>query len=172
LTGGHSAVGNAEIKSQIWALNPNQAVPATTPLVDLIEASLRRIRFLVFLMALFATATMLLSSLGIYAAVAHWLSTSRKEIAVCIALGATYSAIRASVLTRIMAVTALAFAFGSGLALAVRNAVEGFLYGVQPQFGTALIWSTLLLGVTALLSSYVPALRSNFIHPAELLRSE
>jgi putative ABC transport system permease protein len=167
-----SAVGNAELKSQIWALNANQAVPTTTRLVDLIDASLRRIRYIAFLMTLFATATMLLSSLGIYAAVAHWLSTSQKEIAVCIALGASYSEIRGSILTRIMAVTGVAFAIGSVAALAASNSIRAFLYGVQPQFGAAFVWAASLLGATALLSSYMPALRSRFVDPAELLRSE
>lgn len=168
----NSTVGNAEIKSQIWALNANQAVPTTTRLVDLIDASLRRIRYMAFLMALFATATMLLSALGIYAAVAHWLSTSQKEIAVCIALGASYSGIRGSILARIMAVTGVAFAIGSIAALAASNSIRAFLYGVQPQFGAAFVWAASLLGATALLSSYVPAVRSRFVDPAELLRGE
>ncbi len=162
----------AEIKSQIWTVNPNQTVPMPTRLADLIDSSLRRIRYMAFLMTLFAATTMLLSAMGIYAAVAHWLSTSQREIALCIALGAPYSEIRSHILKRVIAITGLALAIGLIVAVAASNTMKAFFYGVQPQPGLAFVFATLLLGGTALLSSYIPALRSKFIDPAELLRGE
>jgi ABC-type antimicrobial peptide transport system permease subunit len=113
-----------------------------------------------------------LSALGIYAAVAQWLSTSQREIAVHLALGATYTHIRSSVLARIMTVTGTALLIGMAGALAARNTIQAFLYGVQPQLSTVLLFAVLLLGAVAFSSSYIPALRSKFIDPAELLRHE
>jgi ABC-type antimicrobial peptide transport system permease subunit len=137
-----------------------------------VDVSLRRIRYIAFLVTLFAGVTMGLSALGIYAAVAQWLSTSQREIAVHLALGATYTHIRSSVLARIMTVTGTALLIGMAGALAARNTIQAFLYGVQPQLSTVLLFAVLLLGAVAFSSSYIPALRSKFIDPAELLRHE
>ncbi len=165
-------IGNTDVKSRVWAVSANQAVQKTVQLVDLIDASLRRIRYLAFLMTLFAGVTMALSALGIYAAVAQWVSVSQREIALRLALGATYSQIRNSILTRIMAITGMALAIGLVAALAARNMIQSFLYGVQPQMSTVLLLAALLLAAVAFWASYIPALRSKFIAPAELLRSE
>jgi predicted permease len=165
-------ITNADIKSRVWVLNANQAVGKTSQLADLVDVSLRRIRYIAFLVTLFAGVTMGLSALGIYAAVAQWLSTSQREIAVHLALGATYTHIRSSVLARIMTVTGTALLIGMAGALAARNTIQAFLYGVQPQLSTVLLFAVLLLGAVAFSSSYIPALRSKFIDPAELLRHE
>jgi putative ABC transport system permease protein len=163
---------SSELKSRIWAVNANQTVEETTQLNDVIEASFRRIRYMAFLMTLFAGVTMLLSALGIYASVAQWVSTSQREIALHLALGATYTRIRSSILTRIMTITGMGLAIGAAAALGARTTMKSLLYGVQPQVSAILTVAVLLLGMVAFFSSYIPALRSRFIDPAELLRSE
>jgi putative ABC transport system permease protein len=165
-------ITNEEIKARVWAVNANQAVGKTVSLVTLIDASLRRIRYAAFLMTLFAGITIVLSALGIYAVVMQWVSTSQKEIALHLALGATYSQIRKSVLTRIMFITGMSLATGLVGALAARNTMKTLLYGVQPEMGSIWALATLLLGTVALLASYIPALRSKFVDPATLLRNE
>jgi ABC-type antimicrobial peptide transport system permease subunit len=165
-------ISNAELKARIWTLNANQAVGKTAQLISLIDASLRRIRYLAFLMALFAGITMVLSALGIYAVVAQWLSASQQEIALHLALGATYTHIRSSILARVMAITGTALLIGLAGAFAARNTIQAFLYGVQPQLGAVLLFAVVLLGMAAFIASYIPALRCKFIDPAELLRNE
>jgi putative ABC transport system permease protein len=165
-------VGNAQIKSSIWALNANQPVQLTVRLVDLIDAGLRRIRYLAMLMTLFAAVTITLSAVGIYAAVVQWLSASQREIAVHLALGATYFQIRNAILKRVMVVTGTALALGLLGSLAASNTLQAMLYGVQPRWGAVLVLTVLLLATVSLLASYIPALRSRFIDPATLLRSE
>jgi ABC-type antimicrobial peptide transport system permease subunit len=100
------------------------------------------------------------------------LSSSQREMALRLALGATYSQIRSSLITRIMAITGTALGIGLIAALAGKNTMKAFLYGVQPQLSNVVVWSALLLGIVALISSYIPALLSRFINPAELLRCE
>src|SRR6185437_5057824 len=130
------------------------------------------IRYIAFLMTLFAGVTMVLSALGIYAAVTQWVSSSQRQIALHLALGATYAHIRSSILTKIMTITGTALFIGLAATLAAKNTIQALLYGVQPQMSTVIVFATLLLGSVALLSSYIPALRSKFIDPAKLLRSE
>lgn len=165
-------VENATIKARIWQLNANQAVQPTEQLSRMIDASLRRIRYMAFLMTLYAGVTMLLSGMGIYAAVAQWVSSSKKEIALYMALGATYFRVRNAIVERILLVTSVSLLLGTLTALATGGALQSLLYGVKPPFAAALLPATGVLAGVAFLSSYVPALRSRFINPAELLRSE
>ncbi|HWF03203.1 MAG TPA: ABC transporter permease [Candidatus Angelobacter sp.] len=163
---------NGEIQSRIWSLNANQAVGETTELTSLIDLSLRRIRFLALLMTLFSAITMLLSALGIYATVMQWLSTAQQEIALRLAFGATHSQIHNSVVMRVMLTTGVALGIGLLASLGISTSLKSLLYGVQPELGAVWISAALLLGIVAFVSCYMPALRSKFVSPLQLLRSE
>jgi putative ABC transport system permease protein len=167
-----AAVTPLDIKARIWSINANQVVEETEKLADLIDASLRGIRYMAFLMTLFAVITMFLSGVGIYATVAQWLSTSQKEIALHLVLGATYHQIRRTILARIIALTVTALAIGIFVAFAGSIVLKSLLYGAAPRLDAVLPLAVSLVGAIALLCGYAPTLRSKFIAPAELLRSE
>jgi hypothetical protein len=80
--------------------------------------------------------------------------------------------IRTSILTRVMTMTGTALLIGMAGAFAARNTIQAVLYGVQPQLSAILLFAVFLLGGVAFTASYIPALRSKFIDPAELLRNE
>jgi putative ABC transport system permease protein len=61
-------------------------------------------------------------------------------------------------------------AIGLAAALGLGRFVQSLLYGVVPNDSVAITITVLILGLTALLASYVPARRSTQIDPSVTLR--
>jgi ABC-type antimicrobial peptide transport system permease subunit len=61
---------------------------------------------------------------------------------------------------------------GAGVAAAATRGLTSMLYGVSPGDPITLVAIAMLVGVTALLASYVPARRALRIDPVEALRAE
>jgi putative ABC transport system permease protein len=68
--------------------------------------------------------------------------------------------------------TALAIAVGLLLSLAIGRVLSQILYGVSPNDPFALIISSLMLTVAALLACFLPARRATWINPITALRTE
>ena len=68
--------------------------------------------------------------------------------------------------------TALAIAVGLLLSLAIGRVLSQILYGVSPNDPFALIISSLMLTVAALLACFLPARRATCIDPVQALRAE
>ena len=68
--------------------------------------------------------------------------------------------------------TALAIAVGLLFSLAIGRVLSQILYGVSPNDPFALIISSLMLTVAALLACFLPARRATWINPITALRTE
>jgi ABC-type antimicrobial peptide transport system permease subunit len=68
--------------------------------------------------------------------------------------------------------TALAIAVGLLLSLGIGRVLSQILYGVSPSDPFALIISSLMLAVAALLACFLPARRATYVNPITALRTE
>jgi ABC-type antimicrobial peptide transport system permease subunit len=94
------------------------------------------------------------------------------EIGLRLAVGATPAQIRRMVLARGIRLTAIGLVLGTALAWAGVSSIEGLLFGVSAADPVTIAAVCLLLFVTALLASWIPARRASTIDPAFTLRSE
>jgi len=120
----------------------------------------------------FATLALLLGVVGLYGVIAYSVSQRTREIGVRMALGAQ----RSSVYQLILKEAGLLTVFGvvAGLACAVGAAafMGKLLFGVRSWDIPTLASVALLLGVSALVASFIPARRAASVNPVEALRSE
>jgi putative ABC transport system permease protein len=68
--------------------------------------------------------------------------------------------------------TALAIAVGLLLSLAIGRVLSQILYRVSPSDPFALVISSLMLTVAALLACFLPARRATYVNPITALRTE
>jgi len=68
--------------------------------------------------------------------------------------------------------TALAIAVGLLLSLGIGRVISQILYGVSPSDPFALIISSLMLAIAALLACFLPARRATYVNPITALRTE
>lgn len=67
---------------------------------------------------------------------------------------------------------ALGIVFGGAAAFAATRSLANLLYGVGPADPLTFVTIALLVGLTAVVASYVPARRALRIDPAETLRAD
>jgi macrolide transport system ATP-binding/permease protein len=120
----------------------------------------------------FAAIALVLSIVGLYGVVAYSVGRRSREIGVRMALGAQ----RASVYRLILGEATRLVGIGTGLgiigAVTAAMLMRHLLFGVQWWDPPTLVATTLVLAISALAASYIPARRAASVNPIEVLRSE
>ena len=120
----------------------------------------------------FAVSALLLGVIGLYGVIAYSVSQRTREIGVRMALGAQRGAVYRLILGQAGSVAAVGIVVGLGCSIPAARLLRGLLFGVQSWDVPTLIGVAVVLGICALLASYLPALRAASVDPVEALRAE
>jgi predicted permease len=120
----------------------------------------------------FAALAALLGVVGLYGVVAYSVGQRTREIGVRMALGAQRGTIYGLVLKEAARLTALGVAAGLLCSVTVLSLMGKLLFRVKAWDAPTLLGVSLLLGVAALVASYLPAHRAASVNPVEALRAE
>jgi putative ABC transport system permease protein len=115
---------------------------------------------------------LLLSTIGLYGVIAYAVSQRTREIGIRVALGAEPNAIIALVAGAGLRLTPVGMLIGAAVAAATTRGLTSMLYGVSPGDPITFVAIAVLVGIVALVASYVPARRAMRIDPVEALRAE
>jgi predicted permease len=129
-------------------------------------------RFSTWLVGGFAAMALVLGVVGLYGVVAYSVSQRTREIGVRMALGAQRSTVYGMVLRQAGWLTAVGV--GAGLVCSVGTSLlmRKLLFGVAAWDAMTLAGVAVVLGVAAMLASFVPARRAAMVNPTEALRAE
>ena len=155
-------------------IDPNLPVLIITPWVDLMErsVSLWIIRLGATLFGAFGAIALFLAVVGVYGVKAYVVACRTREIGIRIALGAHRKDVFALIMRQGAIQTALAVGVGLLLSLGAGRVLSQILYQVSPSDPLALICSSFLLSVAALLACFLPARRAMRVNPITALRME
>lgn len=169
--------GNAPAESLIPAarrivaeLRPD-VPPRFRTIETVVSQSVADRRFVLLLVGVFGGAAMLLATLGVYSVIAYVVTQRRQEIGVRVALGAQSSDVLRMVLRQGFTLAFFGIAIGTILALFVGRLLSGFLFGVTPNDPIAFGAVIAVLGLVALVATFVPALRATRVDPMTALRT-
>jgi len=161
-----------DVKSRIAAIDPEIRLSRTSSMDQLISSSLKRPRFNLLLLGMFAITALLLACVGIYGVTSYLVEQQTKEIGIRTALGARRSQIFALVIGRSVRLSVIGIAIGLVASFVLMRFLSDLLYGVAVidpiTFGSI---SILLLGVAAL-ACFIPARRATKVDPLVALRYE
>ena len=115
---------------------------------------------------------LVLSVVGLYGVIAYSVSQRTREIGVRMALGAARSSVSGLILKEAARLIALGLAVG--LVCSVGAAILGkkLLFGTQAWDVGTLACVALVLGVSAMMASWLPAHRAASVNPVDALRAE
>jgi macrolide transport system ATP-binding/permease protein len=120
----------------------------------------------------FASLALLLGVVGLYGVVAYSVSQRTREIGVRMALGAQTGSVYQLILNEAGRLTVVGIVIGLVCSVAAATLMRGLLFGVRTWDVPTLAAVAAVLGISALLASYIPARRAASVNPVEALRSE
>jgi predicted permease len=160
------------VREQIRALDAKLPIADVKTFRDQLDLSLFPSRVAAWTLGGFGVLALLLAAIGIYGVVSYSVAQRTREIGVRMALGAKRKDVLRLVLGQGLFVIAFGLAVGLLLALAATRLIAGFLYGVGATDLLTFVSVPLLLGVVALVASYLPARRATKVDPLVALRYE
>ena len=160
------------IRAEVDAAHIGRTPLDIRPMSGYVSDSIGDTRFIMFVLAAFAGASVLLAVVGLYGTLAYLTAQRTREFGIRIALGSSVGAIIAIVVRESLLLTAVGTALGLIGVAAVTKAIREMLYGVQPLDSMTLAGVVGLAGIVALGAASVPAWRATRIDPQTSLRSE
>jgi predicted permease len=143
---------------------------------EVVTRSTSRERFNMLLMSVFGASALLLSAIGIYGLMAYSVEQRTQEIGIRLALGAEVGQVRGMIVKQGVVLAAIGIVVGllvvGSLWGVASRFVSPFLYGITAWDPVTFVSAPLVLGLVALLATWIPALRASRVDPVNALRGE
>jgi ABC-type antimicrobial peptide transport system permease subunit len=155
----------SEVRSVVASMDPELAVYRVAAMTDVVGRGASRERFALVVIAAFAAVSLTLAAIGLYGVLAYAVRQRTREIAIRIALGATTAQIRRMVLRQ------ASFVLGAGLvpgivgALMLGRWLRSLAFGISPSDPGILLTAVVLLTITGVLATWLPARRASRVAP-------
>jgi predicted permease len=160
------------IAAAVHSVDPEIALARLRTLDQVKDESLGEDRYTMVLFASFAVVALLLAAVGIYGLMAFAVAQRTNEIGLRLALGASRTNVIWLILKQASVLAAVGLGFGLAGSVLVGRTMRSTLYGVGAMDASVIVSVGIVLFVTALLASYLPARRAARIDPMKALRTD
>jgi predicted permease len=171
-TAGSMMVIGEAIGRTVRALDPQLPAVRPVPLETDMQLALLPAKLGAALLGAFGSLALLLATVGIYGVASFAVARRTREIGIRTALGAQRSDVLRLVVGESMRRVAIGLAAGLLGALGLSRVLASQLYGVSPVDPLTFTATPLILGVVALVASWVPARRAARVDPLVALRGD
>jgi putative ABC transport system permease protein len=169
-TDGDPAALAPSVRRAIHALAPLDPIYDLRPMTARVASSTAQARFSALLLGLFAAVSLALAVTGVYGVMSFAVAQRTREIGIRMALGADRSNVLALVVRDGAVLAAAGIALGLGGALALTRLLRKMLFEVTPSDPTTFIIIVAVVGLAAMVASWVPARRAARLDPVRALR--
>jgi putative ABC transport system permease protein len=171
-TRGDPAAMGPQLRSEIRAIDPDQALYDLMPVSDAVARTVWMPGFFSSLMRVFAIIAAAIAAVGIYGVTAYSVSRRTQELGVRMALGAERRAITRMVILQSMTVVAIGIVIGLVLAVGQGMALESILYEISGTDPATFATVVALILIVSLVAAWLPARRATGLDPVRALRNE
>jgi putative ABC transport system permease protein len=166
-----SSLANA-FRREVAAIDPDLPVREMRTLDEDLALSRWPLRVFGSMFTIFAAASLLLATVGLYAVVAYGVSQRRQEIGIRMALGASAGSILRMVVASGIRQTALGLSLGMLASFGITRVLNVILVGVSPTDPVTFGLVGGILVASAIFGCAVPARRATRVDAAVALRQE
>ena len=160
------------VRQVVRELDPSLPFSSVATEEELVARSLQRPRSLSMLVGGFATVALLLSIVGVYGVMAHYVQQHSKDIGIRLALGGSPADVLRLVVGQGMRIVSSGVGVGLLTALILTRLMSSLLFGIGAADAFTFVAVTILLLAVALVACSVPARRAIAVQPAAVLRNE
>ena len=164
-----AALGPA-LRGALRADDPELPVWDIQTLPQRVGTSVASRRFTTGVIAGFGAMALLLAAVGVYGVTAYGVGRRQREFAIRLALGARPERIRGQVLRESLRVAGIGVLAGLPAALLLGRLIGSLLYDVSPTDPAVFGVTVLVLAVTTVVATWLPAQRTTTVDPVEALR--
>jgi predicted permease len=161
-----------EIQRAISAIDPDVPIAESTSLGASLDYQFASVRAARTMLVVFGAVTLVLSAIGLYAALAYAVGQRTREIAVRMALGASRADVGRLVFNHGGVIVGIGLGGGLVACVGAGPYLAHLLYGVSPRDPYALMAGPTVLAVVVLLAMWLPARRAMSLNPTATLRAE
>jgi putative ABC transport system permease protein len=171
-TGGDPAALGPAVRRAVAELDNSLAIEWMRTMNTVRAESLARERFLTTLLLLFASVGLALAVVGVYGVMAQMAKRRVREMGIRLALGAQANDVRWLVVRNGLRLVAIGLVVGVTGALVSTKTMQTLLFGVASKDPLTFVAVPLVLVLTALVATWMPATAASKADPATTLRSE
>ena len=161
-----------QVRQAIREVDPNQPPTDIRSMTERVDNHLSQRRFYTTVIGLFAVAALFLAAAGIYGTVSYYVARKNRDLGIRMALGANGTGIVGLVVGRGVRLALVGVGIGLVGAWLSGRFLESLVYGVGTSDLGILAVGCMVLAITAVLASAVPALRAIRVPPVLALKSE
>jgi putative ABC transport system permease protein len=158
------------LRAELAALNSAMPIEDATTLDSRLSESLRTRRFQLAMLVAFALAALVLAAIGVYGVISHATAERTHEIGVRVALGAQARSIIGAVMRGGLTMVGVGVVLGAIAAAAAGRALSAMLFDTTAHDAATYVLVAMVILVTSVIATAVPALRAVRVEPTEALR--
>jgi macrolide transport system ATP-binding/permease protein len=174
-TSGDPAALVAELRNAIRGIDPSLPLYDARTMSEHMQVAVFAQRMAANLLGAMGVLALLLAAIGLYGVMAYAVSRRTQEMGIRLALGASPASLLRMIVGQGMKLTTVGLGIGLTIALAAFGsigAVRSLLPGISPLDPITFIAVPIVLGLIALLASWIPGRRAGKVDPLVALRYE
>jgi len=161
-----------EVQQAVWSVNPNLPLARVRTLAQIYEESMAHTSFVLVILGIAASVTLLLGVVGIYGVIAYIVSQRRREIGIRMALGARSGTVQRMFIGRGVALAGIGLVVGLASASLLMRLLRSLLFGVSPFDPLTYAAVISSLAIVALVATWLPARQATRVDPMSALRAD
>jgi predicted permease len=155
-----------------FTVDPQQPLFDIQSMEARISGAIAQRRLIMLLIACFALLAVILSAVGVYGVFAYSVTQRRHELGIRLALGASRDGVLQLIVIQAARLILIGSFFGVGTSLMLSRLLSSLLVGVTPHDALTLVSAWLLVTITALVASSIPAAAAARTDLLSVLHSE
>jgi len=161
-----------QVRQLVHGVEPKRAVFGVKLLDTIVDEALEQPRLNTRFVVMFASAAMLLASVGLYSLISLIVTARTREIGVRIALGANRMQVMGLIFSGASQLLIAGIVAGLALTFGAERLIKSVLFGISPLDAWTLAAAVAVLAAVSMLATFIPARRAAAIDPLEAMRIE
>jgi ABC-type antimicrobial peptide transport system permease subunit len=158
------------VRQQVFEIDKEQPIGRPVTIEEILGNDFIQPRFNVALFSTLAVLALALATAGIYSVISYHVARRTQEIGIRVSLGAKAADVSRLILTLGTKLVATGLVIGVSLSWALARVLQTQVFEITDLSVSSMLVVVVVLAVTALTASYIPARRASRIDPIVALR--